>query len=60
MARTKQTPKRVAGQHQMPRARFTAPDDNATPSTSGTIPSTSGSAAQTAKAATIDTGGKQP
>ena len=60
MARTKQTPKWVAGQHQMPRARFAALDDDATPSTSGTTPSTSGSAARAAKVATIDTGGKQP
>ena len=60
MARTKRTPKQVAGQPQMPRARFAISDDNATPSTSGTTPSTSGSAARAAKAATIDTGGKQP
>ena len=57
MARTKQTPKRAAGQHRMPRARFATLDDDATPSTFGTTPSTSRSAA---KAATIDTGGKQP
>ena len=60
MARTKQTPKRAVGQPRMPRARFAVPDDDATPSTSGTTPSTSGSAAQAAKVATIDTGGKQP
>ena len=60
MARTKQTPKRVAGQHQMPRARFATPDDDATPSTSGTTSSTSGFAVRAAKVATIDTGGKQP
>ena len=50
MARTKQTPKRAVRQPRLPRARFTAPMDDATPSTS----STSGSAA------TADTGGKQP
>ena len=51
MARTKQTPKLVAGQPLMPRARFTVPDDDVTPSTSGTTPSTSGSAARAPKAA---------
>ena len=56
MARTKQTPKQMAGQPGMPRARFAAPMDNATPRTS----STSGSAARPAKAATADTGGKWP
>ena len=56
MARTKQTPKRAAGQPRLPRARFTAPMDDATPRTS----SASGSAAQPAKAATVDTRGKQP
>ena len=50
MARIKQTPKWAAGQPRMPRARFAIPDDNATPSTSGTTPSTSGSASQAPKA----------
>ena len=50
MARTKQTPRQVDEQSRLPRARFAAPMDDATPSTSGV----SGSAA------TVDTGGKQP
>ena len=49
MARTEQTPKWVAVQPRMPRARFAAPMDDATPNTS----SASGSAA------TVDTGGKR-
>ena len=53
MARTKQTLRRADRQTRMPRARFTIPMDDTTPSTS----SASGSAA---KAATADTGGKQP
>ena len=50
MARTKQTPRWADRQSRLLRARFTAPMDDTTPSTS----STSGSAA------TVDTGGKQP
>ena len=50
MARTKQTPRWADGQSRLPRARFAAPMDDATLSTSGV----SGSAA------TVDTGGKQP
>ena len=49
MARTKQTLRRADEQSRLPRARFAAPVDDATPSTSGV----SGSAA------TVDTGGKQ-
>ena len=49
MASTKQTPRWADGQSRLPRARFAAPMDDATPSTS----SASGSAA------TADTGGKQ-
>ena len=50
MARTKQTPRRADGQSRLPRARFAAPMDDATPSTSSASGST----------ATADTGGKQP
>ena len=49
MARTKQTPRRADGQPRLPRARFAAPMDDATPSTSSATGST----------ATADTGGKR-
>ena len=50
MARTKQTPRQADGQPRLPRARFTTPMDDATPSTSSASGST----------ATVDTGGKRP
>ena len=49
MPRTKQTPKQVVGQPRLPRARFAAPMDDATPSTSSASGST----------ATADTRGKR-
>ena len=49
MPRTKQTPKRVVGQPRLPRARFAAPMDDATPSTCSASGST----------ATADTRGKR-